>query len=833
MWRAAPGARVASRGMRIGLALLIFLAIAAAARAQETRYSLAGGCYAIDGLEGASAVRMQPTTLGRYLLYLPDRTFLAASEGGGVAPAAEPSPAADWRVEEAAAGAFTLSPVSDEQRRVEVRFRPAEGCAEFPEAALDATGEPARGLPFKRVGGIVEGHMHWMTFEYFGRRFHCGRPWHPYGIEYALPDCSDIEGPEGTAAPLQNFLNFGNPAQPHDTRGYPQLTEWSSSNLTYEGTYWRWVQRSWLAGLRLMVMGVNENRVLCELQANRETNCNEMDTVRRGFKALRELQDYVDAQAGGPGKGFFQIVTDPFEAREVINSGRMAVVMEIEISEPFDCRGWEQPSCGVEQVDAQLDEMYALGVRSSLLLNKFDNPLTGVRFDGGPVGVVINAGNRQSAGTFWSAKTCTGRMRDNTIESGVPEGSAAMDGVLGALGVPSGAFPAYPPAPHCNTRGLTPLGRHVVRRMMDLGMIVNPDHMSQAAVDDTLTLLESRDYSGVISPHGWMDTGNWPRLWKLGGIAFPGHSSAKSYVEEWQQYRPRETPYLSGWGYGADLGGLSQQPRVEGDGEVPVEYPFKSFDGRVTFERQTTGERTFDYTKEGVAHYGLYADWLEDLRRRGGDALARDMWRGAEAYIQMWERAVGVPAPGCRSASGAIGRRGRGALRLGARWRALLSRAGQPQARGRAWSWCVRGKRNSRAADVAVLGRGGRVGLVASRARGRVAGGVAVGARAGALKAGARPVGGRRALKAATGVGAEARALAASRRGVFVRRAGRSSFVYAVRGGRVRAVGVATRALARRPAKLRAAVRRALRAKASNAPRRYRPSPAEVEAGGA
>ena len=27
--------------------------------------------------------------------------------------------------------------------------------------------------------------------------------------------------------------------------------------------------------------------------------------------------------------------------------------------------------------------------------------------------------------------------------------------------------------------------------MMDLGMIVNPDHMSQAGVDETLTLLET------------------------------------------------------------------------------------------------------------------------------------------------------------------------------------------------------------------------------------------------------------------------------------------------------------------------------------------------------
>ena len=67
---------------------------------------------------------------------------------------------------------------------------------------------------------------------------------------------------------------------------------------------------------------------------------------------------------------------------------------------------------------------------------------------------------------------------------------------------------------------------------MDLRMIVNPDHMSQAGVDRTLSLLESRNYSGVISPHGWMDPGNWPRIWKLGGMAFPGHSRPTEYVKE-------------------------------------------------------------------------------------------------------------------------------------------------------------------------------------------------------------------------------------------------------------------------------------------------------------
>ena len=265
--------------------------------------------------------------------------------------------------------------------------------------------------------------MHWTAYNYFGGNFTCGSPWHRYGIQYALPDCSSVEGPQGTAAPLQNALNYGNPAQPHDTRGYPQLTSWGSTkNLTYEGMYWRWVQRAWASGMRLMVMGVNENRELCELQASRKYSCDEMETVRRGFRSIRELQRYVDAQAGGPGKGFFQVVTNPIDARRVMNQGRMAVILEIEISELFGCRNLAAPTCDKASVDRQLDEMHKLGVRSSLLLNKFDNPLAGVRFDSGEFGVVINGGNKKSAGSYWDAETCKGPLTDNEIFTGVPGG---------------------------------------------------------------------------------------------------------------------------------------------------------------------------------------------------------------------------------------------------------------------------------------------------------------------------------------------------------------------------------------------------------------------------
>ena len=75
-----------------------------------------------------------------------------------------------------------------------------------------------------------------------------------------------------------------------------------------------------------------------------------------------------------------------------------------------------------------------------------------------------------------------------------------------------------------------------------------------------------------------------------------------------------------------------------------VTYPFKGIGG-VTVNRQTAGRRVWDINKDGVAQYGLYPDWIQDLTKvagKDGDAILEDVTRGAEAYLQMWERAQGI-----------------------------------------------------------------------------------------------------------------------------------------------------------------------------------------------
>ena len=130
--------------------------------------------------------------------------------------------------------------------------------------------------------------------------------------------------------------------------------------------------------------------------------------------------------------------------------------------------------------------------------------------------------------------------------------------------------------------------------------------------------------------------------WLAGGPEPP-------FVEKWRQHLEWADPrYYFGFGYGADMNGLGAQGDPRGaDAPDPVTYPFTGYGG-VTVHRQVAGERTWDLNVDGVAQYGLYPDWIEDLRLQGGDEIVRDVARGSEAYLQMWERAVGIAPDSCR-----------------------------------------------------------------------------------------------------------------------------------------------------------------------------------------
>ena len=249
----------------------------------------------------------------------------------------------------------------------------------------------------------------------------------------------------------------------------------------------------------------------------------------------------------------------------------------------------------------------------------------------------------------------------------------------------------YPEGPHCNILGLSELGEKMIRGMVERGMIFDPDHMSARAQKRALDLVESLGYSGVISSHGWSNDTIYPRIYELGGVVTPYAGGSRGFVEAWREHRKwADDRFYFGFGYGSDVNGFGSQGGPRGpDLENPVTYPFEAFGG-VTVGRQQSGTRTYDINDDGVAHYGLYPDWIEDLRRQAGDAIVDDMARGPEAYLQTWERAIGIAPDSCRSDVDDLTQADLRALSEGMSPRAVLWKLGQPSTRNRTtFTYCL------------------------------------------------------------------------------------------------------------------------------------------------
>jgi microsomal dipeptidase-like Zn-dependent dipeptidase len=666
--------------MTLGVAVAGLTACEPTVPAPIDIYAYAGGCHALkDETTGRFVVRdtlgyaasapqvsqaapfhLQATALGRYLLYGPGGYMPRAGALSTVSAVRTPGPTADWIVK-TQSGRLNFTSVSTGKGLTvgsggrlaqgaagETRWSlvPASGCTAFPEVEVGAVGTPLKGTsPTAPVKGFLDAHTHVSAFRFLGGKFHCGRPWSPYGVTVALEDCVDHQ-PNGAAAAAENLFATGAPVGTHDTDGWPTFAGWPrADSLTHEGTYWRWIERAWRGGLRIMVNDLVENRALCEIYPLKAgTSCNEMDSVRLQAQDMYALQDYIDAQFKGPGKGFFRIVTTPVQARKVINEGKLAVVLGIEASEVLDCgRTGDTPKCTKAQIDQRLDEVYAMGVRSLFPVHKFDNALGGTAYDGGTTGLLVNTGNKWATGEWWDPVPCEpGAEADNspTNLSGNQELIYAVLG-LGVAPLLGGDLPAYPPGPLCNPRGLTDLGVHLIEGMAARGMIVETDHLSVKARKEALTVLERLGYSGLITSHSWGDDTSQQRLQKLGGVVAPYAETSPDYVATWQTARANRVPgAFFGVGYGTDTNGLGAQagPRP-GAAANPVTYPYRTFDGGTTMLQSRSGSRLWDVNVDGAANYGLFPDWVEDLRKIAGPQIVTDLANGAEAYLQMWARA--------------------------------------------------------------------------------------------------------------------------------------------------------------------------------------------------
>jgi hypothetical protein len=241
---------------------------------------------------------------------------------------------------------------------------------------------------------------------------------------------------------------------------------------------------------------------------------------------------------------------------------------------------------------------------------------------------------------------------------------------------------------HVNARtpnGLTTLGELAIRSMMKRGWIVDIDHMSDRAANRTLSLATAvpgggyplmsghsgvRSRSSSFNAENSRTTAQLARIACLGGMFGLGTDSARAvdwtaqYARGYDVMRrafapnglcPQANPLGVGFiGLGTDTNSLVKTPRptmfdpVGAPRFTDIYNPNNPLNsGLPPLGRSPRGSNTaWDYNFDGVAHYGMFVDFLRDVRTlpasatmTGREIVDDQMMYGADYFYRMWLKA--------------------------------------------------------------------------------------------------------------------------------------------------------------------------------------------------
>lgn len=570
-----------------------------------------------------------------------------------------------------------------------------------PEIKINAVGVKSR-LYDKDDPNLIWGwadlHSHQFSNFGFGGKLFVGAP---YGDpEEALRDKTSQHGIAGLKDLIGNYLRSSNPISGHAFSGYKSFKGWPRwDTYDHQTMYYKWLERAFLGGQKLLVIHAVNNEVLCKVHGYiDEYGCNDMAAIARQVAGIRSLQFLIDVEDDGipNGSGWYQVVTSPAQAREVISSGKMAVVIGVEVDSLFDCKFSRTDSCA-QQLDQSLDYLYALGVRHVFPIHVFDNAFGGTAINK----TLFNYGNYIINDSFYDVEECEQAGNDYAL--------GKIDVGVKFLGFfVFGEAPAEPDYSaydhHCNARGLSPVGEQMVEGLMKRGMLIDVDHMSNHMFDRVLEMAQDADYPLIAShttplsarkpghgSEGSRTDAQLRAIRDLGGmiavnLASKSTSELKQYEENGKAPVPFTCSYSSqSWaqgylsavnimatnagdellsvGLGSDFNGFvtAPAPRLGNndyhlkacggvDGEVNgtnfVAYPFQPHGAHGNFHRQQNKDRTYDIALDGVAHVGMLPDFIEELKVQGmNDKRLKPLFHSAEKYIQVWEKAVAMGNP--------------------------------------------------------------------------------------------------------------------------------------------------------------------------------------------
>ena len=369
--------------------------------------------------------------------------------------------------------------------------------------------------------GFVDPHAHLMADLAFGGAAFWGKPYDPdhtgwEALEHALASCAPIHG-----GLLDINAEIGHPA----AGGWPDFIVWPRfTTLVHQQAYIDWIYRAYQGGLRMITCLAVNNELLASKTTPNGVN-DDRSAIETQIAAMKQMAAWIEEQAGGPGRGWLQIVYSPDEARQVIGENRMAVVLGMEVD---SLGNWRRPEdleklSGGDAVAArhiireEVAWLHSLGIRQitpvHLTNNAFGGTAIYMRF--------LETVNMYVTGERWEV--------ENRWDTGVRyrldrDGEDLLDDLQRALAIMgrkrtmtrkslidhipgiSDLFDASE-APtiaggHANVRGLSSYGIILLEELMAHGILIDVDHMSEKTLDAALAMVEAVDYP-VMCSHTW------------------------------------------------------------------------------------------------------------------------------------------------------------------------------------------------------------------------------------------------------------------------------------------------------------------------------------------
>ena len=573
----------------------------------------------------------------------------------------------------------------------------AVGCQGLADGAardehLDEGAAPTVGALAAPLPGYADLHIHMFAEAMFGGGWLHGKANHP-DYRVALRRCSGNLGSTDHAAtrfgPLNEFLSQNGVTDGDagwhwgkrrgwDERGWPFHQEdwehWPSWDAIAHQQVWQGhLKEAHNQGLTLAVVSAVEFRPMCEVMENRKATflkngkCNEYASIKW---QLEEAGRFVAAN------DWAAIALSPAHARQIIAAGKLAIVLSVESTEPFDNRAdWQ----------SVLDEYHALGVRTfqmgghinsqfagATVMNKAYNAMQWIEnfFRNGRC-FDINGGTRCKYDDLTTIDM-VGILETN------PRNGFTCRNAAGEVG------PCNAGAGYTNEVGLTPLGVELANALMDRHMVIDIAHMSERAVQGLFAVAQGRDNYALYSSHSHfrerlvgddahmanqtqekpltqmhlnvirttggmvgLRTGpDFAATYAPSGVANTCVGSARSYAQSlaWGVDQGVHMAFAS------DLNGFIQQmvPRTGDEGcrggaartsERYVWTPPAAnvSDGLGRFPYPSAAYREW-YQKQGFGHIGLLRPVFEDMRSMGlAQKYLDDLGRSTENYVAMWE----------------------------------------------------------------------------------------------------------------------------------------------------------------------------------------------------